>query len=265
MISHERDTPELAGTYDRVSDPQLEGGKHLVERMGLNAGDRVLDIGCGTGRLAEWLAARIGPNVVGIDPLPERVALARERAPALRFEVGRAEQLGAFPDESFDAVCLSAVFHWIDDKPRALAEIARVLRGGGRVGLTTRARELQRQGTVAEVLASLLGRPPYRNPARPAQRIHRAATLTEIATLLHQASLDLRELHVLQQRRWYPRGEDVVDFFESSTFGNFLTFVPEELRDRLRTELVSALDARREPEGILVRDHGVLIVAERRE
>src|SRR5271166_3089920 len=123
MTSLSHDTSHLAETYDRLSDSQFEGGKRLVERLGLKAGDRVLDVGCGTGRLARWIAERVAPGgaVVGIDPLVERVA---------------------FASESFDAVCMSAVFHWVNDKPKALNEARRVLRAGGRLGVTTLPREL---------------------------------------------------------------------------------------------------------------------------
>jgi hypothetical protein len=56
----------------------------------------------------------------------------------------------------------------------------------------------------------------------------------------------------------------VVDFFEASAFGNLLAVVPEELRGSLRADLAAAFEARREPEGIAVKDHGVLLVAARR-
>ncbi|HET6437389.1 MAG TPA: methyltransferase domain-containing protein [Anaeromyxobacter sp.] len=265
MISHARDNAELARIYDRLSERQFQSGRGLFERLGLEPGARVLDIGCGTGRLAQWIAARIGPNVVGIDPLPDRIALARERAPALRFEVGRAEDLSVFASESFDAICLSAVFHWVEDKARALGEMVRLLRPGGRVGLTTQARELRPQGTLAEVIRPMLQRPPYLDRAREAGAALGAATLTEMVTLLHEASLSLRELHVSPNRQHLERGEDVIAFLESSTFGNFLAYLPDDLRIELRQELVSAFDARRGPEGIVIEDFGVLAVAERRE
>src|SRR5262249_11056465 len=161
MLAH--DSRHLAETYDRVSDLQFEGGKRLVERLALDEGSRILDIGCGTGRLTRWIGERLGPSacVVGIDPLEERIGVARSHGGAVRFEVGQAEDLGAFEDASFDAVCMSSVFHWVSDKTKALAEIRRVLRPGGRLGVTTNPHELARAGTVALVLQPLLQRPPY--------------------------------------------------------------------------------------------------------
>src|SRR5258708_20812250 len=109
-ISFAHDSRHLAETYDRVSDLQFEGGKHLVERLDLAEGARVLDVGCGTGRLAGWMVERLGPkgSVVGIDPLEDRVRVARSHGGAVRFEVGQAEDLDAFEGASFDAVCMSS-------------------------------------------------------------------------------------------------------------------------------------------------------------
>jgi arsenite methyltransferase len=263
VVSHAHDSPELARAYDRVSEQQFEGGQRLVGFLLLARGDRVLDVGCGTGRLAEWMSALVGDAVVGIDPLPERINLARARAPALRFEVGRAEDLSAFPDGSFDVVCASAVFHWVADKPRALSEFARVLRPGGRLGVTTLAKELQLEGSLPGLLRSILIQPPYREHARHMVNVVPAATLTQTIAMLRDARLALRELHVVRRCRPYDTGEDVVSFFEASAFGNLLASVPDHVRPRLRSDLVAAFDARRTSDGILVQDHGALFVADR--
>src|SRR5262245_43293238 len=163
MTSFTHDSRGLAETYDRVSDLQLEAGKGLVERLGLEEGARVLDVGCGTGRLTHWIAERVGiiGAVTGIDPLEERIHIAGSRGGNVRFEVGQAEDLRAFEDASFDAVCMSSVLHWVTDKTRALAEVRRVLRPGGRLGVTTVAQELSKAGTVGQILDSLLARAPY--------------------------------------------------------------------------------------------------------
>jgi ubiquinone/menaquinone biosynthesis C-methylase UbiE len=267
MTSYDHDNRHLAEIYDRMSDSQFNGGKQIVERLGVKAGDRVLDVGCGTGRLAGWIHERVGPSgaVVGIDPLAERIAVARNRNSDVRFEVGSAEDLGRFPDESFDAVCLSAVFHWIENKPKALAEIRRVLRPGGRLGCTTLPKELLWVGTVPTICASVFGRPPYREALNPAAFgvMHRHLTTTELVTLLIEHRFELIDLHVVRRAQVLPSGEDVVDFAESSSFGNFLSLVPDDLRAPLRADLAAAFDQNRDANGITLRQFAALFIAER--
>jgi ubiquinone/menaquinone biosynthesis C-methylase UbiE len=267
MTSFTHDSRSLAETYDRVSDLQFEGGKRLVERLGLEQGARVLDVGCGTGRLAHWIAERVGimGAVTGIDPLEERIHIARSRAGTARFEVGQAEDLGAFEDASFDAVCMSSVFHWVADQAKALGEVRRVLRPAGRLGMTTVPHELARAGTMGLVLEPLLARAPYagRVDSSMLTFAKRGCTTTDLMSLLVESRLDLIELHVMQRARTYASGEAVVDFIEASSFGTFLLPVPAELRPSLRTDLIAAFDAKRVSEGITVRGWGVLVIATR--
>ncbi len=265
MTSFAHDSRGLAETYDRVSDTQFERGKALFERLGLEAGGHVLDVGCGTGRLAQWMAERLGATgrVTGIDPLEERVAIARGRNPGIRFEVGQAEDLALFEDASFDAVCLSSVLHWVEDKPKAFAEIRRVLRPRGRFGATTFPRELSRAGDIAQVMLAILPRAPYAGHVDPSALTfaQRGLTATGTIELLAACGLELLELHVTQRVRRHASGDDAVDFLQASSFGNFMRVVSEPLRPQLRTDVAAALEATRTPEGILVREWGLLFVA----
>ncbi len=266
MTSFDQDSRHLAATYDRISDSQFEGGKRLVERLELKAGDRVLDVGCGTGRLAAFIAERVTPSgtVVGIDPLAERIALARQRSGEIRFAVGSAEDLSGFPDASFDAACLNAVLHWIGDKPKALAEIRRVLRPGGRIGCTSSPKELHWTGTMPMVCASVFARSPYLEALSPSalEVMSRHFTTGEMVSSLMDARFELCELHVMRRTQIFQCGDDVVDFAEASSFGNFLAIVPEQLRASLRVDLAAAFDATKEPDGISVRSFGSLLIAE---
>jgi SAM-dependent methyltransferase len=106
----------------------------LLDSAHVGAGSRVLDLACGPGHIAAAAAAR-GAEVVGVDISERMVELARERHPAIGFEVGDAERL-PFPSASFDAVLAGFVFNHLPSPEAAMAEIARVLAPGGRVALT---------------------------------------------------------------------------------------------------------------------------------
>lgn len=114
---------------------------HLGDVIGLGPGDRVLDVACGRGASAVHLAQGFGCHVTGLDYGPENVAAAQahavDRGVAHRtaFRQGDAEGL-PFDDGTFDAVISECSFCTFPDKVAAAAEMARVLRPGGRLGLT---------------------------------------------------------------------------------------------------------------------------------
>lgn len=106
----------------------------------IQPGEMVLDVGCGTGTLALEVARRVGASgrVIGIDPGENQIARARSKAnrrnlPA-EFQVGVIEHLD-FPDQTFDVVLSTIMIHHLSDtlKRQGLAEIARVLKPGGRL------------------------------------------------------------------------------------------------------------------------------------
>ena len=132
------------------------GGVKLTERLGtlleLMPQSRVLDIASGKGTSALFLAERFGCEVVGIDYGEKNVeqanasAMEKGLSERVTFQQGDAERV-PFPDSSFDAIICECAFCTFPDKTAAASELARVLRRGGRVGLSdlTRSSELPKE------------------------------------------------------------------------------------------------------------------------
>ena len=114
--------------------------KRTADLAHIQPGEIVLDVGCGTGTLALEVARRVGGRgrIVGIDPGENQIARARSKATRrdlpIEFQVGIIEHLD-FPDQTFDIVLSTIMMHHLSDtlKGQGLAEIARVLKPGGRL------------------------------------------------------------------------------------------------------------------------------------
>jgi len=130
----------IARSYDRVAtvlsfgqDPRWRAA--LVDAIDARPDDRVLDVATGTGMVAEALRRRYGCHVVGLDQSADMLTIARTRDDVYDAVVeGRAERL-PFPDASFDHLTFTYLLRYVDDVTATLAELARVVRPGGRIGM----------------------------------------------------------------------------------------------------------------------------------
>ena len=150
-----------AGNYDRVAEQIWDVGAKVVRRVGVSAGERVLDLACGTGNAA-IPAAQAGADVIGLDLTPELFDAARARAAGAGVEVdwveGDAEAL-PFDDGSFDVVLSTFGCLWVPRHEVCASEIARVLRPGGRLALTNWTPE-GTFGAFAATMAEFMPPPP---------------------------------------------------------------------------------------------------------
>ena len=127
---------DAAKAYEELFVPALfaQWAPKVADEAGIQPGQRVLDVACGTGILARTAASRLKSKgqVTGIDPNPGMIAQARQLAPAIEWREGVAEAL-PFPDETFDAVVSQFGLMFFADRHQALGEMVRVLKTGGRL------------------------------------------------------------------------------------------------------------------------------------
>lgn len=184
-----------AVTYDRIADPQARWGSAVLDRLPLRGDERVLDAGCGTGRVTGQLLERLPHgSVVALDASSAMIEEARRRFgadPRVTFVV--ADLRRRLPvDPPADAIFSTATFHWITDHDGLFRNLATVLRPGGRL-----VAQCGGGDNVATVLAAAAAvatdfglDPAWRGPwlfASPEDTARRlaAAGFTEIETWLH--------------------------------------------------------------------------------
>jgi trans-aconitate 2-methyltransferase len=137
-----------AGRYHRLSDPQLAWGRRVLARLGPVDGERILDLGCGTGRLTGELLETMGRgHVVGLDrssAMLREAAARRARHPPItplhdamthpsRLSFVQADGAALPFADAFDAIFSTAALHWIPDHDAAFANAFRALAPGGRL------------------------------------------------------------------------------------------------------------------------------------
>lgn len=202
----------IAFGYDRVND-LMTGGMHrlwkkvLLDRVAPAPGDHALDLATGTGDLAIAVFRRVGGagHVVGLDFSPGMLAIARERPEGAGVAWVEGDMLALpFPDATFDVITVGFGLRNVADLDRALAEIARVLRPGGRFGSLEvgRPRTAVMRGVVAahSAVVPVLGRlfagdgDPYRYLHASARAFADQDTLAERCRAAGLAEVAVRDL-----------------------------------------------------------------------
>jgi trans-aconitate methyltransferase len=172
-----------ASQYDQSHSYVTSYGQDVLALLNPQAGERILDVGCGTGHHVRALADA-GVTAVGIDASPAMIAAARERYPGLQFEVADASDF-VF-DRLFDAVYSNAALHWVTAADAAAGCIARALRPGGRF-----VAELGGSGNIGAIVGAVQAA-RGRAGAAPAASPWFFPTVGEYAALLEKNGLEVR-------------------------------------------------------------------------
>jgi trans-aconitate 2-methyltransferase len=225
-----------ARTYDRVSAPQLAWSGAVIDRLELRGDERVLDAGCGSGRVTEQLLERLPRGeLVGVDGSEAMVAAARERL-GDRAELVHSDLLEFEADRPFDAVFSNATFHWIADHERLFGRIAGWLRPGGRLEA-----QCGGEGNVAQFLAlagRVAARAPYAEHLGGPVSSHYFAGAAETERRLTAAGFSEASCALEPQPT---RADDLEDFLAAVCLREYLEVLPDALRERFVADVAAEL------------------------
>jgi len=207
-------------------------GEDLMELLNPQKGERILDLGCGTGQLTQKIADR-GADVLGLDASPEMIGQARQNFPSLQFVLKDAADMGF--SEEFDAVFSNAALHWMLDAPAVAKGMFRALRSSGRIvvelGGVGNIRQIE--GAIEAVLRRYLGgHLPSRRTFFP--------SIGEYASILESCGLEVRSA-VLFDRLTPLEGDNGMErWLRQFAFYNFEALSREQVACAMR-EVVEAL------------------------
>lgn len=229
-----------AATYHRLSEPQFAWGRRVLQRLPLEGHERLLDGGCGSGRLTREIAERLAHGFVTGCDLSENMAHAAAQMLGVsqRRAVVCADLLQLpFTDAAFDAVFSTATFHWVLDHDELFAEIHRVLRAGGRL-------EAQCGGgpnlaTVHARADALRGEPPFRSHFQPWQEPWLFASAADTEARLRRVGFRHVNCWLEETPTQFPSVDRYRAFLESVVMRPYLSHLSTpELRARFLDALV---------------------------
>jgi len=204
-------------------------GANLLELLNPQPGERILDLGCGTGQLTAEIA-RSGAHVIGLDNSADMLADARKNFPELTFVLGNASGFD-FP-EPFDAVFSNAVLHWVKDAEGAVASIARALRPGGRF-----VAEFGGKGNIATVQAALRA---VLGPAADERSPWYYPSIGEYAPIMERHGLEVRNASLFD-RPTPLEGENGLQHWLRMFTQTYLRQFPADRADDIVRQLVERL------------------------
>jgi trans-aconitate methyltransferase len=137
-------------------------------------------------------------------------------------------------------VVLNAVFHWLPEKTGPLRQFARVLRSGGRLGISTNLKGYRTPHQ--EVLMAALGEPPFNAHFRGRESIVFRVDVVDMRALLESSGFEPARVEVVETEQRFPSAATALRFSDASSFGNVFAHLPAELRSQARAHVLRRLD-----------------------
>jgi len=204
-------------------------GEALLDVLAAQAGERILDLGCGAGQLTAAIA-RAGAVAFGIDASPEMIAQARANFPALDFRIGDAAEFSV--SEPVDAVFSNAALHWVKNAGAVAACVSRALKPAGRF-----VAELGGRGNIQSVVNAI------RDVLGPVELPWYFPSIGEYASLLEPHGLEVRRAELFD-RPTRVEGEDGMEHW-LAVFGASIVNGLPDVRQR---EIWSAVAQKLRPQ-----------------
>jgi len=229
-----------AENYEKYFVPAIGApvAASLIKAAALRSGERVLDVGCGTGVVARLAAEITGGRVAGLDANPGMLAVARSATPA-RTSIDWYEADAAaipLPDESFDAVLCQMTLQFIQDKESAVREMHRVLVPGGRVVLNTPGRMQPFFAIMETALARHLS-PEAGGFVRAVFSLHDPGELQKLLTAGGFRNVNVRTTPV--SLKLPPPGEFLWQYVYSTPLANVAAHMEDDRLASLEREVVN--------------------------
>jgi trans-aconitate methyltransferase len=251
------ETPKWdAGLYDDKHSFVWKLASGVLELLNAQSGERILDLGCGTGHLTAKIAGT-GALVVGIDRSPEMIRQAREKYPSLQFEVMDAREIQL--DGNFDAVFSNATLHWIQEPERAIAGIKKSLRPGGRF-----VAEFGGKGNTSELLKAVRHAWQKLGIADPAPHPWYYPSLAEYAGLLEQHGFEVTHATLFDRPTPLDDGQRGLRNWLEMFGSAFVERLPDAAREPLLAEIEHELRPKLFQDDHWVMDYRRLRVAAKR-
>ncbi len=215
-----------ANRYDAHYSFVWERGRGVLELLAPQAGERILDLGCGTGHLAAQIA-EMGARVVGIDSSAEMIAEARRKYPQVEFDAGDARSFRF--EHPFDAVFSNAVLHWVREADLVIESAWKSLRPGGRYVI-----EMGGKGNVRRIVEAMTA--AYRRFASPQGAGHDPnpwyyPSIGEYSGLLETQGFEVSFATLFDRPTPLEKGDAGLRNWIRMFGGTFLEDVPEKKRE----------------------------------
>ena len=207
---------------------------------------RIVDLGCGTGKLTALLHERLhARETVGVDRSARMLEAAGTGAPAgLRFEVGTIEAFDA--RRGYDLIFSNAAFHWVEDHDALIPRLAAALEPGGQLAFQVPAMHDAASHTVAEELTAV---EPFRTALDGWRRPQPVLSPGAYALLLHRAGFVAQHVRLVVYPHLLESREEVVEWMKGTLLTEYERHLAPRLFDRFvdeyRASLLAKLDARR--------------------